>query len=149
MARSRPLPGTEGGAGRPGRYASLREYRQKETARISSLDDVVYDLLKKAELPVHREWLRRMAAREPVRVPVWALTDFDDGAPDLEWLHIKDADWLSDKDAWQGRQDDVLIWADDQVTKAPKLKPDEAYVDPAVFRSSWEKAGHTPRWPLD
>lgn len=134
MPRIEPLPGHEGDVV-PGGYAIVREYHQRELSRLNSLQDVVYSYLKKKEGPVHRAWLRRMQAREPVLIPAWALTDFDDGAEHL-------GDWLR-------RTDDVIIWPDDRVTPALKRQPDEAYLDPCVWRSSWELAGHAPRWPLD
>jgi hypothetical protein len=120
----------------PGFYNTVREFHQRELARLNSLDDVVYELLKRVEAPAHQEWLRRMRNGQPALVPVWAVTDFDGGAAGL-------SDWVR-----EARGGELLVWPDDRITPAPSSDGSQAWVDPGFYREPWTQAGHTPRWPL-
>jgi len=112
----------------PGLYRSVADYHRLEIDRLNSLDDIVYKDLQAREGPVHRRWLTALRNGEPVVIPAWAITDFDDGAAHL-------GEWVREPYGM------LLVWPDDRVTPVTET-PGKAYVDPCVWRASWEAAGH-------
>jgi hypothetical protein len=117
----------------PGLYRTVADYHQRELRRLNGLDDIVYRDLQKREGPVHQRWLSAIRRGEPVIVPTWALTDYDNGAGHLgEWVR---------------QTTTVAVWPDDRVTFTPAATGGgrATYVDPCVWRTSWELAGHKPR----